>query len=100
VKRPPPTDWPRVLGDLAFLLGDVQEGTTHREPASIGTLAAFLEVPRSTVRGWTEGSEPRHNDGEALLMVWSGLTGKASAFAPLAPRRDSDSNAHGSPAHR
>ena len=81
--RPPAIDWPRLLGDLAYLLGDELPGTTAREPAPVGTLAAFLAVPRSTLRGWLEGAEPRHNDGEALLLRWCALTGKARTFAPL-----------------
>lgn len=81
--RPPAFDWPRLLDDLAYVLGDELPGTTAREPAPLGTLAAFLAVPRSTLRGWLEDAEPRHNDGEALLMRWCALTGKARAFAPL-----------------
>lgn len=81
--RPAAIDWPRLLDDLACLLGDELPGTTARDPAPLGTLAAFLAVPRSTLRGWLEGAEPRHNDGEALLMRWCSLTGKARAFAPL-----------------
>ena len=50
--RPPGIDWPRLLGDLAYLLGDDLPGTTGREPAALGTLAADLAVPRSTLRGW------------------------------------------------
>ena len=83
MKRPPAIDWPALLGDLAYLLGDQLPGTSARAPAPLGTLAAFLDVPRSTLRGWMEDAEPRHNDGEALLIRWCALTGKASAFAPL-----------------
>ena len=83
MKRPAPVDWPRLLGDLAYLLGDELPGTTAREPAPLGTLAEFLAVPRSTLRGWLDGAEPRHNDGEALLLLWAGLAGKAPVFAPL-----------------
>ena len=77
--RPPAIDWPRLLGDLAYLLGDELQGTTAREPVPLGTLAAFLAVPRSTLRGWLEGAEPRHNDGEALLLLWAGLAGNAAS---------------------
>ena len=84
--RPPPIDWPHLLHDMAYLLGDELPGTSAREPAPLGTLAAFLAVPRSTLRGWLEGAEPRHNDGEALLMRWCTRTGKAPAFAPLLRR--------------
>ena len=81
--RPPAIHWPRLLGDLAYLLGDELPGTTAREPAPLGALAFDLAVPRSTLRGWLEGAEPKHNDGEALLMRWCALTGKARAFEPL-----------------
>ena len=82
MKRPAPVDWPRLLGDLAYLLGDELPGTTAREQEPLGTLAEFLAVPRSTLRGWLDGAEPRHNDSEALLR-WAGLAGKAPVFAPL-----------------
>ena len=81
--RPPAIDWPRLLGDLAYLLGDELPGTIARESAPLGTLAEFLAVPRSRLRGWLDGAEPRHNDGEALLLLWAGLAGKAPVFAPL-----------------
>ncbi len=81
--RPPAIGWPRLLDDLTYLLGDELPGTTARKPAPLGTLAASLGVARSTLRGWQEGAEPRHNDGEALLMRWCALAGKARAFAPL-----------------
>ena len=84
MKRPPAIDWPRLLGDLVYLLGEELPGTPAREPASLADLATFLNLPRSTVRGWQEGAEPRHNDGGALLLTWSAMTGKAHAFAPLA----------------
>lgn len=84
MKLPPPIDWPRLLADLAHVLGEPQEGTPYREPASAAELAADLGVPRSTLRGWMAGAEPKHGDGEALLLRWSCLTGKARAFAPLA----------------
>ena len=81
--RPPAIDWPHLLDDLAYLLGDELPSTTAKEPAPVGTLAASLTVPRSTLRGWLEGAEPRHNDGEALLLLWGRLSGKERAFAPL-----------------
>ena len=81
--RPPAIHWPRLLGDLAYLLGDELPGTTAREPAPLGTLAEFLAVPRSTLRGWLEGAVTRHNDGEALLVRWCALTGRARLYAPL-----------------
>lgn len=80
--RPLAIDWPRLLGDEL-------PGATAREPAPLCVLAADLAVPRSTLRGWLEGAEPRHNDGEALLMRWCAMTGKARVFAPII-RREPD----------
>ena len=49
-------------------------------------LAEALKIPRGTLRGWMDGSEPRHTDGEALLDRWCRMTGKARIFAPTERR--------------
>jgi hypothetical protein len=80
-------DWPRLLADIAYLIGEpIQEGSSVRTPVGTRLLAAFLDRPRSTVVGWTEGQEPRHSDGEWLLERWCELTGKAESFAPITVR--------------
>lgn len=76
-------DWTAVLDDLAHLLGDVDESNRDvRVPCSTVRLADALGVARGTLRGWLDGSEPRHIDGEAVLQRWCVLTGKAREFAP------------------
>lgn len=83
----PQIDWPALLGDLAHLMGE-QDGPdpAQRAPCSQERLASALGVPRGTLRGWMDGSEPRHADGERLLDAWSRHTGKARMFAPLERR--------------
>ena len=73
-------DWYAILEDLAYQMGEVQGDA--RVPMSTSAMAAALCVARGTLRGWLEGSEPRHTDGEVLLVRWCALTGKARAFAP------------------
>ena len=77
------TDWPQLLAEIAYLLGDpTPENPDVREPLSQRLLADRLEIPRETLRGWMDGSEPRHTDGERLIAVWVQLTGKARTFIP------------------
>lgn len=80
-------DWPRVLGDIAHLLGDPEHGNPDaRVPCSQERLSTALDVPRGTLRGWMDGSEPKHGDGQRLLQRWHAMTGKALEFAPLERR--------------
>jgi hypothetical protein len=80
-------DWPRLLSDLAYLLGEAApNGIGPRVPCNIQALADHLSVPRGTLRGWIDGSEPKHADGEQLLDRWRVLTGKPREFAPLERR--------------
>ena len=77
-------DWPKLLADLAHLLGEPEAGNpAARAPCGERQLTDRLRVPRSTLRGWFDGSEPKHADGERLLDHWGRLTGKARQFAPL-----------------
>lgn len=74
-------DWPKVLDDIAYLLGEPQPGNELiRVAVSQEKLAASLRVPRGTLRNWIDGSEPRHSDGEAVIVHWERLTGKARTF--------------------
>lgn len=78
-------DWPRILDDIAHCLGDPHHVNPDvRSPASLVVVSVYLDVPRGTLRGWLAGAEPRHADGEALLVAWCRLTGKARTFAPAA----------------
>lgn len=75
-------DWAAVLDDLAYLMGEVNRSGNGRVPVSYAVLATKLNIARGTMRGWQDGSEPRHADGERLLVRWSALTGKPREFAP------------------
>jgi transcriptional regulator with XRE-family HTH domain len=75
-------DWPMVLGDLAHVLGEPTIDGRGRVPCTQEQLAKALDVARGTLRGWLDGSEPKHADGEALLLRWCQLTGKDRGFAP------------------
>lgn len=79
-------DWPRLLEDLAILLGE------HGNPCTTFELAHQLSVARGTLRGWIDGSEPKHADGEKLLDRWRALSGKPREFAPLEPKSLSGHN--------
>lgn len=82
MNRPRRIDWTRVLDDIAFVLS--APGPDDAQPQLIGQilLARELNVARGTLRGWMEGSEPKHSDGEKLLDRWRVLTGKSREFAP------------------
>jgi hypothetical protein len=76
-------DWPALLSDIAYQLGEPDAANPERQvPCSQDRLATALGVPRGTLRGWMDGSEPRHTDGERLIARWVSLTGKARCFAP------------------
>ena len=84
---PLPIDWERVLGDIAWCLGEPDFAFPQtRHPAGSRVIAAHLEVSRSTLLRWLDGSEPRHSDGELILLAWARLTGKAVVLAPRAKR--------------
>jgi hypothetical protein len=76
-------DWPAVLTELAYILGDTDEShPDSRVPCGTRVLAQHLGVHRESIRRWHDGSEPGHADGEMLLTRWQLLTGKAREFAP------------------
>ncbi len=77
-------NWPKLLEELAWLLGDpVQHLPEQRSPLSTSQLADAIGQARGTLRGWIDGSEPKHADGEALLDRWCKLSGKAREFVPM-----------------
>ncbi len=39
-------------------------------------IAILLDLSHTTVLRWGDGAEPRHDDGERLLSLWSSRTGK------------------------
>lgn len=88
-------DWPRLLDDIAYLIGEpIHEGSSVRTPVGSRALADYLGpwvrpdegLNRGTLRGWLEGAEPRHSDGECLIAVWCRLCGKSEESAPITVR--------------
>jgi hypothetical protein len=69
-------DWFRVLADLQYA------------GCSNSGVAACLNIPAGTLRGWKEGSEPRHCDGVRLVSLWSEVTGKPREAAPEVGKYD------------
>lgn len=76
-------DWPQMLADMAFLLGEedhTQPG--GRQHCSQKVLGEYIGRSRTTVQGWLDGQEPKHFEGEMIIRAWCGLTTKAREFAP------------------
>lgn len=63
-------DWFRLLDDLS------------RRGVSMGGVADYIGVPRSTIVGWKQGAEPKYRDGELLLDLWIAKTGQSRHEAP------------------
>src|SRR6185436_21153103 len=86
-------DIPKVLGDLAYLLGDPDLANSDvRTAVSEYKLADALDVHRNTLRGWLAGSDPGLHHGLIIIGMWCELTGKAQTFihrerAPLSAAR-------------
>jgi len=77
-------DWPRLLGDIQYLLGEIPPGETVVAPVGQVRLSAYLGVSRGTVRRWIEeDAEPRHHDGEHVIAAWMSLTGKRREYLPI-----------------
>lgn len=73
--------WAKVLDDIAYMLGEARaDNPLLREAVSERQLADTIEVARGTLRGWMDGSEPKHSDGERVIAHWCRLTGKARTF--------------------
>lgn len=80
-------DWPKVLGDLQWLLGEpAPVNPALRTPVGTRTLAKFLNVPRTTIVRYLEGAEPRHDAGTDLITAWCLLSGKSAEFVPRTQR--------------
>lgn len=63
-------NWFRLLADL------------KRSGVSLYDVASLINVSHTTVLRWGEGSEPRHADGEALIMLWMEKTGNTRERVP------------------
>ena len=75
-------DWPTVVGDMQWLLGDPMPGTVERKPCGTLAVAKHLGVSRGAVRNWVDGTEPAYAQGVALLLAWAALSGKPATAAP------------------
>ena len=69
-----PVCWPAVLADLCG--GRI---SSH-------AIARSLDIPRSTLRGWLDGAQPGHADGERVLVLWMQITGKPRELIPTEGR--------------
>lgn len=77
-------DWSKLLGDIAYLLGEPDPVNPNvRIACGERHLAIQLSVARGTLRGWLEGSRPKHDEGERLIENWCRLTGKGRTFVPI-----------------
>lgn len=78
---PLPIDIPRVLEDIAYMLGEPEPtNKLLRAPLRTEKLAEALGVPRSTLRGWIDGSDPGLHHGLMIIGLWCQVTGKAQTF--------------------
>ena len=69
-----PVCWAAVLADLCG--GRV---SSH-------AIARSLDIPRSTLRGWLDGAQPGHADGERVIVLWMRVTGKPRELVPTEGR--------------
>ena len=65
-----PVDFVQVLTDLA------------RNGVPVASVSTTIRVPKSTILGWKQSSEPKHVDGEALIAFWIKVTSKARSDLP------------------
>ena len=75
-------DWPTLIADMQWLLGEPMPGTVDRQPCGAGAVAKHLGISRGAVRNWLDGTEPAYTQGEAILLAWAALSGKPMAAAP------------------
>lgn len=82
-------DWPRLLGDIAYLLGEPEfEGSASRRPLSEVRLAEAVGFSRSKLKNILSGTSLKveYHDGCALILRWSKLSGKPKEFVPITIR--------------
>jgi len=53
---------------------------------SLYRIVGHLGVSKSTLIGWKMGVEPRHADGERLIVLWLEVTGKQRGELPVERR--------------
>ncbi|HWU35453.1 MAG TPA: hypothetical protein VN023_09495 [Methylovorus sp.] len=65
-------DWFRVIADINGM------------GASMVAISQHIDVPRTTVIGWKNlNAEPKHDEGQRLLMLWHEITGKSTDAVPM-----------------
>lgn len=64
-------DWFRLLDDL------------KRAGKSLYDIEAGVSIPKSTLVGYKNGSEPKHCDGEKLITFWCKSTSRHRTEIPL-----------------
>lgn len=80
-------DWPRLLGDIAYLLGEDEPNLPNsRKPLSEVKLAKAVGFSRGKLQNILSGTKVEYHDGCALIARWSGLCGKPKEFAPITVR--------------
>ncbi|CNK10076.1 TPA: hypothetical protein PXJ75_002881 [Yersinia enterocolitica] len=57
-------DWFQVITDVE------RSGMTQQQ------IAKGIRVAKATLFGWKQGSNPRYDDGEALIRLWELVTDK------------------------
>lgn len=80
-------DWPALLGDLAYLLGEEVPNQPQLRVA-LGTprLAEYLGITRGKLRNILDGTKVEYDEGTTWIAMWCRLTGKSTAFVPRAQR--------------
>jgi hypothetical protein len=68
---PAVTDWFQVITDLG------------RRGIPVQVVSLEINIPRTTILGWKQGSEPKHHDGERLILFWCQVTGKERESLPV-----------------
>ena len=77
-------DWPRLIEDLQYLLGEPEfEGSSARVAVGTHAVAKYLHVPRTTLVRWLDGARLEYHQGCELIEAWKRLTGKGEQFLPI-----------------
>lgn len=62
--KPAHRNWPRIIAEIKS-----GYGVHHRKRLSNYKLGLIIGRDEGTVRGWSEGTQPKHFDGELLLQL-------------------------------
>ena len=73
----PRIDWFRVFVDL------------DRRGYTLGIVGATLAIPYGKLHYWRAGSEPRHQEGEAIVSLWARVMQRPECDAPRRLDRES-----------